>query len=196
LGNGLFLSHQLIPPYSPMQQRPPISEARQVGRRHESAYSLVEMLVVTAIIAILVLMTIQGFARYKKHAAKVQCISKMRTVHAGLAGFYVDKNHWPQPTISIEHITEENYFEWWISVIEPYGVSAEDWLCPVDAVKPEEERIGSRASYIPTRFDSHRYTPVRWNQPWLTERGDMHGKGPHIAMPDGSISTELQFGGN
>ena len=125
----------------------------------------------------------------------------MRVIHAGLAGFYAEHNHWPQSPWNVQEnadeISEEDdYFGWWIELLEQYDVAAETWLCPVDAVKPEEERIGNRTSYIPATFDSGRYTPVRWNHPWLTERGDLHGKGPHIAMPDGSISTELQFGSN
>ena len=163
------------------------------GYVREVGHTFVEILVVIAIIAVLVLISIQGFAKYKKHAAKVQCISKMRAVHSGLANYYVDKGYWPQPTIPFDQITEENYFEWWIAVIEPYGVGADAWLCPVDVLENKENHTGRASSYIPTPFDSRRHTPYRWNQPWLMERGDLHGKGAHVAMPRGEILTSQEL---
>ena len=38
-------------------------------------------------------------------------------------------------------------FGFWITVLEPYGVSAEAWICPTDKVDPNNERIGARGSY-------------------------------------------------
>ena len=162
-------------------------------RGRQAGHTFIEIIVVILIIGILVLISAQGFAKYKKYAAKAQCITKMRAVHSGLANYYVDKGFWPQPTIPFDEITEENYFEWWIAVIEPYGVGADSWLCPIDVMENKEERIGRVSSYIPTPFDSRQHTPYRWNQPWLMERGDLHGKGAHVAMPRGAILTTQEL---
>ena len=159
----------------------------------EAGHTLVEILVVVALVAILALISIQGFDAYKKHAAKVQCMSKMRAVHSGLANYYTDKGHWPQPTIPFDQVTEENYFEWWINAIEPYGVGADAWLCPIDVKENKDTLTGRMSSYVPTPFDTRQYTPFRWNQPWLMERGNLHGKGAHVAMPRGAILTTQEL---
>jgi type II secretory pathway pseudopilin PulG len=151
-----------------------------------------ELMVTSVLIALLVLLTAQGYGKYKRYAEKAVCISNMKAIHQALANHLTDKGHWPQPTIDIENVTEESWFGWWIATMEPYGVSAEAWICPTDKVDPNNERIGLRGSYIPTTFDTHPSTPYRWHQPWLMERGDLHGKGAHIAMPDGRIQTTQQ----
>lgn len=94
--------------------------------------------------------------------------------------------------MDIDTVTEEEYFSWWISSIVPYGVTPETWVCPTDEAMIDPKREGYRGSYIPTPFDAHPFTPIRWNQPWLMERGNLHGKGAHMAMPDGSIQPSMQ----
>jgi type II secretory pathway pseudopilin PulG len=155
-------------------------------------YTFVEILVVAGIIALLSLIGFYGYAKYKQHAEKVQCMSQMRAVHQGLADYVADKGHWPQPPMAIEQITEESWFGWWVATLEPYGVPAEAWICPTDKVEAGEENVGQRGSYIATVFDSGPWTPFRWNQPWLMERGDMHGKGAHIIFPRGEIITSQE----
>ena len=152
-----------------------------------------EVIVAVLIVVILATIGIQGFGKYKRHANKVVCVANMRTIHQGLADHLTDKGYWPQPTVPFEEATEEKYSAWWITAIEPYGVDAETWICPEDKVDPKEERIGERSSYFPTPFDAGKWTPFRWNQPWLMERGDLHGKGAHLAMPRGEIITSQEM---
>jgi type II secretory pathway pseudopilin PulG len=156
------------------------------------AYTFVELLVVFGIIALLSLISFYGYAKYKRHAEKSQCMSQMRTIHQGLANYVSDKGNWPQPPMTPDEATEEKWFGFWVATLEPYGVPAEAWICPTDKVEAGEEIVGQRGSYVATVFDTGPWTPYRWNQPWLMERGDMHGKGAHIIFPRGEIITSTE----
>lgn len=157
--------------------------------RRLNGFTITELIVAMAIVAILIALSVQGYGKFKRHAARAKCIGNMRVVHSGLNACWMDRNRWPQMPGEALTFDESRYFEWWIRVLEPYGVGEESWLCPSDIVleKLKGKRDVHAGSYLVTPFDGHQYSPVRWNQPWLMERGDFHGQGAHIAMPDGSI---------
>lgn len=177
----------------PARSRPGMPGGACIRRTREAGITLIELLVTFGLMAILVLIGTQGYGAYKRHVEKATCMTNMRAIHQALANHLAERGHWPQPTIPIEEVTEENWYGWWISTLEPYGASAEAWICPTDKVAPDRERIGYRSSYMPTTFDAHRWTPYKWNQPWLLERGDLHGKGAHVAMPRGDIITTREI---
>ena len=84
---------------------------------------------------------------------------------------------------------ESDFWKWWILTLEPYGAVEQIWLCPSDKVR-KESKDDYNATYLPSQFDSHHHTPYRWaNQPWLMERGNLHKKGAHIMLLDGSIQN-------
>jgi len=164
---------------------------RRRSKEFRIAFTATEVVVSVAIIAILAGLAVPSLANFKKRAEKAKCITNMKAVHSGLGGYLLDKNQWPQiPPESFEW-EESDYFGWWVKAIEPYGVGPESWLCPSDKVVKERPAHVSEyaSSYVPTPFNNHQFTPYRWNQPWLTERGDFHGKGAHVMMPDGSITS-------
>lgn len=162
--------------------------------RRTSGFTLLELLVTIVVVALLIgLATIIG-STVVKRAKKAQCISHMRTLHSSLASYVLDKGMWPQMQENRYNFTEEQFFEFWIKATESYGMSQESWLCPMDR---NIERIRGQVkeryygSYNITRFDKNPATPYRWNQPWAMERGNFHGKGAHILMPDGSIQESM-----
>lgn len=162
---------------------------RRVSTR---GYTFVEILVVAGIIALLSMIGFFGYGEYKKHAEKSQCMSQMRVIHQSLADYVGDQGYWPQPPMNVEEVTEENWFGWWVATLEPYNAPPEAWICPTDKVEAGEENVGQRGSYVATVFDTNPFTPYRWNQPWLMERGDLHGKGAHIIFPRGEIISSQE----
>lgn len=162
-------------------------------RNRQAGFTTLEVVVSLAILVLVAVMTYAGLETLKGQARKAKCMGNMRMIHSGLNSHVLDLNHWPQMPEAALEFEEEAYFEWWTKVLEPYGVGKDVWLCPSDKIvkdgktKPEDYA----GSYIPTPFDADQYTPFRWNQPWLMERGNFHGKGAHIIMPDGSISTSM-----
>jgi type II secretory pathway pseudopilin PulG len=153
-------------------------------------------MVVLAIVAVLIAIGFPSFHYFKRHAEKAVCISHLKSLHTGFDAYLLDKNRWPQMPAEAIEFDDSEFFEWWIKELEPYGIGDTLWLCPSDKFAKEDKDHHS-GSYIPTLFDTHQFSPHRWNQPWLMERGDFHRKGAHVLMPDGSITTSLSpFGGN
>ncbi|MCB1091520.1 MAG: prepilin-type N-terminal cleavage/methylation domain-containing protein [Verrucomicrobiae bacterium] len=153
-----------------------------------SAFTMTELVVSVAIIALLATVAYPSLKGFKKRAEKAKCIANMKVIHTGMDGYLLDRNVWPQMPGEAFEWDEEEYYGWWIRTIEPYGVGQDSWICPSDRILNEMDQIPKyAASYAPALFNSHQFTPYRWKQPWLVERGDYHGKGAHIMMPDGSI---------
>ena len=151
---------------------------------------MLELVVAVSIGILLVSLAIPISSKFIQRAKKARCISNMRTIHSGLSGYVADKGHWPQMEEGRFDYSEEDFFKFWITETEPYGLSAETWICPMD--RTFERLVGEEgsefyASYVVTRFDKKSGTPFRWNQPWAMERGAFHGRGSLILMPDGSI---------
>jgi len=150
---------------------------------------MIELIVVVAIVGVIASIAVPSYHAFKRRAGKATCISHMRVIHTGFDNFLGDNNYWPQMPAEAIGYDESKFFGWWINTLEPYGAGEANWLCPLDVIRKdnssgEKEFVGS---YIPTMFDPHSFTPLRWNQPWLMERGDFHGRGAHVMMPDGSI---------
>ena len=166
-------------------------------KQKEKGFSLIELIVAIGIIGILAGIAFPSYAAFKRRAAKATCLSHMRVIHTGFDAFMADNNYWPQMPAKAVDFDESTFFHWWIDVLEPYGAGEANWLCPLDKVRFDNASNTKEyaGSYIPTMFDPHSFTPLRWNQPWLLERGDFHGRGAHVMMPDGSIfSSTNPFG--
>lgn len=151
---------------------------------------MVELLVAVGIGIFLISLTVVVSDTFIKRARKVACIANMRVLHSSLVAHVTDKGHWPQMEEDRFDYTEEEFFKFWILATEPYGMSQDSWICPSDRnVARIHGAMGSEyfGSYNVTRFDKAPATPFRWNQPWAMERGNFHGKGVHILMPDGSV---------
>jgi len=167
---------------------------RKVPHLRVSGLSLLELLVAVALGVLLISLAIPLSSLFLDRAKKARCISNMRVLHSALAAHVTDKGHWPQMEKDRFNFTEEEFFEFWVKATDPYGMSQEAWLCPMDralsvrAGKMEDRFYGS---YNVTRFDESPATPFRWNQPWAMERGNFHGRGVHILMPDGSVNESM-----
>jgi len=167
-----------------------VNQKKDISLAYCRAFTLIELLVVIAIIALLVAIGVPSYKAQRRSAEKVVCMSKMRGLHMAFDSYMTDKNHWPQmPAGIFESEDESEFWKWWILTMSPYGGDEPYWLCPSDKVRKESEDEYN-GSYLPTQFDDHHHTPYRWaNQPWLLERGNLHRKGAHIMMPDGSIHS-------
>lgn len=158
---------------------------------------MLEVVIAVAIIGVLASIAFPAFKGVESHAAKVQCIGNLHTIHAGFDGYLLERNSWPQLPNGALYWDESQFFGWFVATLEPYGVGEYSWLCKADkAVRQSRTGEEFAGSYVPTLFDAHHFTPYKWSQPWVIERGDFHGRGAHILMPDGSIHPSTNpFGG-
>jgi prepilin-type N-terminal cleavage/methylation domain-containing protein len=166
----------------------------------KSAYTLIELLIVTIIIAILATMSFPLFGYLKGRANQAACISHLRIMHGGFMGYMGDHDEiWPQMPPGMEEVAEEAEWKWWYEQLKGYGVSKAHWLCPADVSsrdKTFDVNDDFASSYIPTPFDGLPNTAFKWSsQPWVIERGSLHGdkQGPNILMPDGTIRQGLSL---
>ena len=69
-----------------------------IGRRCERGFTLLEMMVVVAIIAILAGILIPNFTRARAQAQTAACIGNMKTIATALELYYTDKQAYPVAT--------------------------------------------------------------------------------------------------
>jgi prepilin-type N-terminal cleavage/methylation domain-containing protein len=164
-------------------------------------YTLVEVLLVVAIAALLMTLSIPVYRVLKEKASYAGCVSHLRILHTGFTTYLSDHEMiWPQvPELSVGDETKE--YKWWVETLGDYGVSRKQWVCPADRDLNDETDLPPgefRGSYIPTLFDEFPNTAFRWKQPWVIERGGLHGsdKGPNMLMPDGTVQEGPAMMGN
>ncbi|MEM1441576.1 MAG: type II secretion system protein [Verrucomicrobiota bacterium] len=160
---------------------------------------MLELIVGIGVVALLAAILVPSLETFRERARKAKCISNLRAIHNGLLSYTMDKGHWPQMEDDKFDFGEEEFFGFWIEETKAYGLSEETWVCPSDRAlerRLNEDKIRYFGSYVVTRFDKKAQTPFRWNNPWVMERGDLHGQGAHILMPDGSVhSSRNPFSG-
>jgi prepilin-type N-terminal cleavage/methylation domain-containing protein len=167
-------------------------------------FTLLELVIVIAIVAILATLSIPVMSSLRERAQRTQCAANLRSL-AVAANVYLQQNNdiWPQIRPSAMGESTENYANAWIAALEPFGVTRKTWICPTtqtnlgnpDYSTPDTARI----DYFATTFDDKPGTAHEWaRQPWFVERGSVHGKGNLILFTDGSIAdltTVLQNAG-
>ena len=152
------------------------------------AFTLIEVLAVVCIIAVLAALGLAAWQPVIARAEGARCLSHMRSLHTSLAAYVQDVGHWPQePESDSADIIDA---VWWINEMKPYGTTEEVWLCPTikraQLSIPEANRW--KIHYSPAMFGPLPSDPFKFStQPWLVEISGMHGHGPNICFPDGSI---------
>jgi len=162
--------------------------------RSKAAFTLIEIVLVVAIMAMLLTAGFPMFGYFREKAGYAGCVSNLRIIHVGLNTYMIDHDMvWPQvPDIDVDN--EQAEFKWWAEKLKDEDVAARHWVCPSDnSVSPEEKKNLGKGeffgSYLPTMFDDMPNTAFKWKQPWVIERGSYHGekKGPNMLMPDGTV---------
>ncbi len=151
------------------------------------AFTLIEVLAVVAVVAVLAALGISAWQPLIARAEGASCLAHMRSLHASLATYVQDVGHWPQEP---ESDSADIDADWWIAQLKPYGATEEIWQC--STIKraqlsiPEKDRW--KIHYSPGMFGPLPSDPFKFaKQPWLVEIVGLHGHGPNVCFPDGSI---------
>jgi prepilin-type N-terminal cleavage/methylation domain-containing protein len=162
-------------------------------RRFSRAFTLIEGIVVVAILAILVTIVFKYSSGWIGRVEGVRCANNMRSLQVSLASYVQDVGHWPQePPENSDTSNNDASEDWWLNELKGFGATPEVWMCPsVKRLISKRNSDGRpKISYTPTPFDESPFTPYKWStQPWLIEIGNMHGRGALICYPDGSIKS-------
>ena len=160
----------------------------RVDPRGRAAFTLIELLAVITIVAVLIGVSVLVAGGLRKKAERAACSKNLTTLYVALESYLQEHNRWPQIPDQDE---EEKYWESWQKVLARYDVPDKAWMCPTYKRATKEEFL-RLSSYAPTPFDgTSAMTPYKWNQPWLIEIGDNHGKGPLAIFSDGSVDVTI-----
>ena len=170
---------------------------RRSGRRHPTAaYTLLELLTVTVVVAILLVMLFPIYTQIVRRMDRAKCMTNLKALHVATDLYLQDHHMWPQ--VATKGIEPKTVAANWISTLQPYSLTQINWVCPTrqkllespDLSDPENARL----DYTPTPFDRNPMTPMRWStQPWFAENGDVHGNGNLMIFPDGHIQELGDF---
>ena len=153
--------------------------------RKKSGFTLIELMVAVAIIAVLIAISIVIGQGLRKKAERIACGENMKSLHTALHAYLMDHKHWPQ--VKAVSDDEEDYWQAWADTLKDYDLPDEVWMCPTHKRITKDEYL-RYSSYHPMPFDrKSQFTPYKWKMPWVVEIGDNHGKGPLLIMHDGSI---------
>jgi type II secretory pathway pseudopilin PulG len=160
--------------------------SRHLGTHRETAFTLLEALVAVVLVAILAALLIPNSQGIVLKAQEAVCKSHMRSIHVALANYLQDhRDVWPQGPYPKDKVAWETF---WLATLKPYDISENTWQCPT--LKRALTDEGYLLHYAPSMFDATPGIARRWpRQPWLIERFGIHGQGPLICFPDGSIKT-------
>lgn len=160
--------------------------ARLPDRRRGAGFTILELLAIAAILGILAALIIPNYQGIVLKAQEAVCKSHMRSIHVALANYLQDhQDVWPQGPYPKEKVAWETF---WLATLKPYDISENTWQCPT--LKRALTDEGYQLHYAPSMFDATPGIARRWSkQPWLIERFGIHGQGPLICFPDGSIKT-------
>jgi prepilin-type N-terminal cleavage/methylation domain-containing protein len=178
--------------------------------RSRRGFTLLELMLVIALIAVLVMMSWRGYGVYVKKADSVACTVKMRNMGVALQSYLVDKQTWPQEDVLNDANGNpppaDKLWDWWYKELKQFGVYRDDWYCPAEMRKKpkdsksddEEDATGFKPeikdpSYITAKFSYGTVSATAHFQPWITESADWHGTGMNKLMPDLSIQKEFSF---
>jgi prepilin-type N-terminal cleavage/methylation domain-containing protein len=162
----------------------PGAEARHSRAR---GFTIVETAIVVAIVAILAAMLHANYDRIVAAAEQALCAGNMRSLHHGLALYQQEnRNIWPQGPLPDD---EEAWTRFWLGALTNEGIQAKTWRCPTIArLTRSGGEEAPQVHYVPTMFTDQPGNAYRWpTQPWLIERAGVHGQGPLICFPDGSV---------
>ena len=157
-----------------------------------SGFTLMEIVTVVLIIGILLAMILPGFAYLRTRAERSKCMQNLKNIYVSTSVYLQDHGSWPQ--IDPQKLNTPEYPQEWIKALEPYNLSAPNWICPSvqralldpDVTQPRNRRI----DYFATPFGDARHLPYKFaRQPWFIERGDMHGDGQLILFPNGEVQS-------
>jgi len=126
----------------PSNQRPGVRRGAFAG-----GFTLVEMLTVTAVVAILAALLLPAVSRTRVRARAVQCLSNLRQLGLGLR-MYAETD--PLGRLPADPV--EDNAPAWVYTLTPYLGSVEGVrLCPADAFR-EARRVWKRTSYVRNQY--------------------------------------------
>lgn len=94
------------------------------SRRVQAGFTLVELLVVIAVIAILAALLLPALAGVKYHGKNTVCKSNLRQIITAINGYVADEQYYPSYSATNPHA----YGDWWVTINLPITYYEQQWL--------------------------------------------------------------------
>ena len=162
---------------------------RKKRQMHRTGFTLVELLVVIAVIAILVAMLLPALNSAREKAHEITCRNNLKTLGLAAFGYAADNDDWMVPNNSKAYSTAYQIQYHWVSLLVPYGASydynrkkATVHHCPTETRTTVHTDYGMNlwvnGSYAPTSAQPKKHMIRRFSQirnssaiPFIGENG-------------------------
>src|SRR4051812_3366662 len=99
--------------------------------RGRGGFTILELLMVVAIIGILSTLLLAGMGKFRQKAEMVQCAANLRSLHVAASSYIQDYKHWPQIAVNPDTDSDiKQYTKEWQDALVPYGIQQKSWICP------------------------------------------------------------------
>jgi prepilin-type N-terminal cleavage/methylation domain-containing protein len=116
--------------------RTPSGAAPTADTHRRRGFTVVELLVVIAVISILAALLTPAIRAARRHAKTVRCLSNVRQCAQSLASYFDDSRGMCPPWITFDACTPVHGNPWWTTIHHLLQVHGSDnrgfWLCPAD----------------------------------------------------------------
>ena len=157
-----------------------------------TGFTLLELLIVIALIGILGALFVPEVGNLRARAEKIVCVGHLRSLHVSLGAYLNDNEQWPQCPDELEGTAADQF---WIDELKDYGAPENVWHCPTlmryfGSSMSSSNSDAQRIHYTPAQFDDNPMTPRKWAaQPWLIELSDAHSGGNLLIRADGAVQN-------
>jgi prepilin-type processing-associated H-X9-DG protein len=118
--------------------------------RFRRAFTLVELLVLVAIVAVLLALLLPSLKRAQEHARRAACLSNLSQIGRAIMMYVNDyKGRFPREAFWTPQVGMEN------CVLAPYGLVEEVYRCPSEDRPPYRPSL---YSYGPPNYDHYQYS--------------------------------------
>jgi prepilin-type N-terminal cleavage/methylation domain-containing protein/prepilin-type processing-associated H-X9-DG protein len=170
-------------------------------RTTRSAFTLIEILVVIAIIAILAAILFPVFARARENARRTSCASNLKQIGLGLLQYTQDFDEkMPFSFFGAAGDSDATNYKW-MDAIFPYVRSEQLFDCPSDALSPNYQfrsgqNFGSYAQNGAYGAAGDNQTPPRSSTSYLVSLAQIAQPAQTVWATDSNNSADLSKGGS
>jgi prepilin-type N-terminal cleavage/methylation domain-containing protein/prepilin-type processing-associated H-X9-DG protein len=180
---------------------PPTFASRSFHCCPARGFTLIEILVVSAVVATLAAILLPAFARVRENARRASCQNNLRQIGLGLSQYLQDYDD-TYPNVFFGPGWPGEYR--WMDALEPYLKSTQAFVCPSDTAHAYTPRTIQYGSYVyngaywgggTTRNPDIKTPPCsKWDKGYGVSAAQVESPSQTIWLTDGNGNFEISWG--